>query len=314
MNVLECSLRLGKLLRKTKEGKNLICLQNSISEKYKENGDYSEYERFVEKNSSRYYFYSWDMSYKTFINVLTDYTIEHRELFIPTAKLISEDKEIADLAKTAIKFGNIFEQLVAIIISGGDFEDVVPTSWKFKIKNAISDVQIAVERTMLIKTIALFYNSNDGLLNSEATKKYLTLRENENLLPFSKKAFEIIEGATDVTNEEKILFEKMYLITEAVKKGIFYGFWDMINEISMDEIILGQELANAPLKEITFSHKNKYSSFLGRGWLYKIQLEEKYIYFMAHKKSVHFGQENNETIVSGIIYPDEDRMLFEKDE
>lgn len=63
------------------------------------------------------------MAYKTFLNVLTDDSIEHRKMFIPTAELISSDTKIKELALTAKSFGNIFEQLVAVSISGGEYED-----------------------------------------------------------------------------------------------------------------------------------------------------------------------------------------------
>ena len=46
------------------------------------------------------------------------------------------------------------------------------------------------------------------------------MREKEKLLPFSEKALEIISETEDVSEEENILYEKMYLIMEAVKKGI----------------------------------------------------------------------------------------------
>ena len=88
-------------------------------------------------------------------------------------------------------------------------------------KNAISDVQISVERTLLVKTIAVFYKKHQNLLNSSATQKYLLMREKEKLLPFSEKALEIISETEDVSEEEKLLYEKMYLIMEAVKKRHF---------------------------------------------------------------------------------------------
>lgn len=94
MNVLDYSIRLGKLLRKTEEGKNLFQLEASIEEKYKGNDAFHQYEQFAEKKTSQYYFYSWDMAYKTFLNVLTDDSIEHRKMFIPTAELISSDTKI----------------------------------------------------------------------------------------------------------------------------------------------------------------------------------------------------------------------------
>ena len=45
---------------------------------------------------------------------------------------------------------------MAVSISGGEYEEIIPDSWKYKVRNAISDVQIAVERTLLMKTVAIF--------------------------------------------------------------------------------------------------------------------------------------------------------------
>ena len=209
MNVLDYSIRLGKLLRKTEEGRSLLQLETGIEEKYKNNDTFCHYEQFAERNTSQYYFYSWDMAYKTFINMLTDDSIEHRDFFIPTAELISVDEGIKTLASTAVAFGNTFEKIVAVIISGGEYETIIPGSWKYKVKNAISDIQIAVERTLLIRTIAVFYQMHPDLLNNAATQKYLTEREEKKLLPFSQKAFEMMSEAKDVSKEEKVLYEKI---------------------------------------------------------------------------------------------------------
>lgn len=254
------------------------------------------------------------MAYKTFLNVLTDDSIEHRKMFIPTAELISSDTKIKELALTAKSFGNIFEQLVAVSISGGEYEEIIPHSWKYKIRNAISDVQIAVERTLLMKAFAIFFQKHSDLLNNVATQKYLTEREEKKLLPFSEKAIIAMSEAKDVSEEEKILYEKMYLIMEVVKKGIFYGFWGMINEVREDELLTDAGLYGSPLHEVTFTYRNNIYSLLGEGWLYKIQLEDEHVFFMAHKKEVRFGKDNEKTTISGIVYPADDRGLFEKAE
>ena len=288
MNVIDYSIKLGKLLRETEEGKKLFQLETNIEEKYKSDNAFQQYEQFVEKKTAQYYFYSWDMAYKTFLNLLTDDSIEHRKIFIPTAELISSDIKIKELALISNSFGDIFEQLVAVSISGGEYEEIIPDSWKYKVRNAISDVQIAVERTLLMKTVAIFYQKHTDLLNNVATQKYLDKRE------------------------EKILYEKMYLIMEAVKKGIFYGFWGMVNEVRGDELLTDADLHGSPLHEATFSYRNNIYSFWGNRWLYKIQLKDEHVFFMAHKKEVHFGKDNAKTTISGIIYPTDDKGLFEK--
>lgn len=311
MTVLDYSLKLGNLLRKTEEGTKLLKLKSSIEDKYDGNSAYNEYERFAENKTSEYYFFAWEASYRSFMNVLQDDTMEHRAIFLPTAELVSTDKSIKEMANEAVAFGNIFEKLVAAIISGGKYEEVIPGSWKYKIRVAISDVQIAVERTLLPRTMAMYYHKNRNLLDNSATKRYLTKREDKTLLPFSQKAIELMDATTDVPEDEKLLYEKMYLIMEAVKKGIFYGFWRMVNKINENELLEYDGLKGAPLKEVSFEHLNNYSSFLGRGWLYKIQFKDREVFLMAHKKTVHLGKEDGKSTVYGIVYPANDRGLFE---
>lgn len=312
MTVLECAVRLGGLLRKTKEGSELLALKSDIDEKYNGNDNFNQYESFVEKESSRYYFYSWDMAYNTFLRVLDDAEIEHRELFLPTAELVSSDESIKEFSKAAVEFGHIFESLVPVIITGEKYDTVIPSTWKYKIRNAISDIQIAVSRTLLSREIAIFHQQNGDVLNKAATQEYLSKREDKRVLPFTDEALKMMEDATDVGYEEKMLYEKMHLIMEAVKKGVFYGFWKMINEVTEEELITYDELVNPSLKEVSFVHKNNYSSFFGRGWLYKVYFNSSWVYFMAHHKSVHFGRDDDNSVVSGVVYPADDKGFFDR--
>ncbi len=66
---------------------------------------------------------------------------------------------------------------MAVSISGGEYEEIIPDSWKYKVRKCDFDVQIAVERTLLIKTVAIFYQKHTDLLNNVATQKYLDKRE-----------------------------------------------------------------------------------------------------------------------------------------
>ncbi len=311
MTVLDYSLILGNLLRKTEEGTKLLKLKSSIEQKYNENKAYSQYEEFAEGKTSEYYFFAWDASYQSFLNVLQDETMEHRAIFLPTAELISSDESIKEMVNEAVTFGTIFENLVSAIISGGKYEEITPTSWKYKIRTAISDVKVAVERTLLPRTIALYYHKNHNLLDNVATKRYLAKREDKTLLPFSQRVIELMASTTDVPDEEKLLYEKMYLIMEAVKKGIFYGFWRMVNEITEDELLEYEGIKGSPLKEVSIEHQNNYSSFMGKGWLYRIQLANEQVFLMAHKRTVHLEKEGK-TTVYGIVYPASDRGLFEE--
>lgn len=122
MTVLDCAIRLGSLLRTTEEGLALISLKTKMEEKHNTNDAFGEYERFAEKETSKYYFFSWDMAYETFLGVLKNEEMEHRAIFLPTANLVSSDDEIKEFSKAAVSFGHIFEKLVVVIISGGKYD------------------------------------------------------------------------------------------------------------------------------------------------------------------------------------------------
>lgn len=311
MNVVDYAIRLGKFLQKTEEGRKLIQFEAQIEEEFKGNDAFREYQRYAKENTSRYYFHAWDMAYRIFEHVLEDDSIEHRNMFIKTAELVSSDKDIKELASMAAAFGNIFEHLYASIVTGGDYEKAIPVTWKYKVKNAVADVQTAVERTLLIRELVLCYQRHPDLINNDSFKNYMDEREKSKILPFSNKAYEVMKEEKGLPNEVKLIFEGLFLISEAVKKGIFYGFWNMVNEIEEDELLDSDTLHGEPLREVTFSHKNNYSSFFGVGWLYGIQLGSEHVYFMAQNKKVEIGQKAERSTVTGIIYPINDRGLFE---
>ena len=78
------------------------------------------------------------------------------------------------------------------------------------------------------------------------------------------------------------------------------------------ELIRCDELNSTELQEVSFAHKNNYSSFFGWGWLYRIQLNSKYVFFMAHRRSIDLIGDNAGSTVFGIVYPTEDKGLFGK--
>ncbi|MBE6035005.1 MAG: hypothetical protein E7222_09975 [Clostridiales bacterium] len=311
MNVLDYSIRAGKLFRKTEEGRALLEAKNSIDEKYKiDNTCFSEYLQYVRGKETQFYFFAWQVAYDAFISVIDDKEFEYRQLFLKTAELLKDDNDVKVLIDIANKVGKVFDNLSSLCLTGGDVEKNVSKEWKFKMKNAISDVQLAVQRTLLASTIASYYGENMNLLNNEITKKYLDEREARQFLPFSREALSCASKYGELSEEEKTLYEKMFLVREAINKGFFYGFWENVNELTADDIIDGNEFNQGVLREIVFSHENNTSSF-SHSWLYKIWNKEGYFYLMAHKKEVKIiPQEGGKSTVTGIIYPTDDRRLF----
>lgn len=312
MNVLDYAIRVGTFFRKTEEGRALLEAKKSIEEKYiTERAIFADYLQLVSEKETQFYFFAWQAAFNAFMSVIDDKEFEHRQLFLKTAELIKDDEDVKELIDNANKVGDIFNIVNSLCLTGEDIEIKVPKEWKYKIRNAISDVQLAVQRTLMASTIASYYGRSVNLINNKTTKMYLDEREIKQYLPFSSAALNCAGEYSDMPEEEKMLYEKMFLVREAISKGIFYGFWGKINELRLEDIIDGKELEQGALKEVVFSHVNSSFSF-GSSWLYKIWSEGGYSYLMAHKREVTIMPQNEgKTTVTGIIYPTDDRRLFD---
>lgn len=311
MNVLDYSIKVGRLLRKTNEGRKFIEIQNRIEERYGEDVVYSLFKQLVNNQETKFYFAAWAMAYYTCLGILEDQTLENRQIFIRTAELVKSDVNFKKLAEAAIELENLFQLIASGALSDVEIDKRLPKEWKYRIVDSISDIRLAVKRTLMGKYFALFNAKKRGFINAEAAKRYLDLREKSRILPFTNEAISMIKDNKELPDEEKELYEKMYLIREAINKGLYYGFRGKINEINQDEIIT--ELSNIEdmfLQEITITHNNVKATF-SDGWLYKICHNNEYFYFMAHSKKVHIEGGIGDATIIGVTYPRDDRRIFE---
>jgi len=311
MNVLDYSIKVGRLLRKTNEGRKFIEIQNRIEEKYSKEVVYSLFTQLVNKQETKFYYAAWAMAYDTYIGIIEDETFENRNMFIRTAELVKKDEDFKKLADASRELENIFQIIASSSLSGQDIDQLLPKEWKFRIRDSISDIQLAVKRTLMGKHFALYNAKNRGFINTDAAKKYLDMREKCHFLPFTKEAISMIHDNKELPEEEKELYEKMYLIREAINKGIYYGFRGKINEINEEEI--STELSDIEgkfLQETTIAHNN-IKATVSDGWLYKIYHDNEYFYYMVHSKEVRFENGLGNATIIGVSYPKDDRRIFE---
>ena len=310
MNVIDYALRLGKFLRKTPEGKALLQKYDMLEERYKDNESWKQFGDFVERKNSRYYFYAWDVAYTSFAGVIDDVEMEHRNLFLKTAEIVTSDDDIKELAAMAVEFGNIFEEIVGLVVTGGNVKNVIRPNWKYKIENSIEDIRIAVQRTMFTQEIAKCAQKHKDEFKSEAASEYCDIREKEAFLAYSDDAREFMQQYPNISDDYKRVIENIYLVKEVVKKGIFYGFWDQLVVINEEDLMDASSLTISELKEVTFTHMDMVSVVINKGWLYRINLESGYIYFLANHKVWHMDHGEQHSEVKGIVYPDQDKDFY----
>lgn len=311
MNVIDYSIKVGKLLRETDEGKPFLDLLNEIEGAYCNTIAYSMFTQVVNDLEAKCYFSAWKEAYNRYLSILNDRTLEENQAFMNTAELLKNDDRFKELVDESLKLERVFQIVSLACMSGGDIATLAPKEWKFRLKDSISDIQLSVKRTLMGKYFGIYNLKKKNFLDNPVAKRYLDLREKNLSFPFSQEAYSIIYAEKELPGEEKELYEKMLLIREAISKGVFYGFREKINEINENEIIaVTDDIENRFLHEVTITHSN-ITATMSDGWLYKIYQNDEYYYFFVYSKEVRIEKSIGNATIKGIAYPKDDRKIFE---
>lgn len=315
MNIIEASIRLGKALRKTDIGRQLINTYQIVSEKYKkeENSDYSLFYQSVEKEACQYNFFAWTISYDKFSYVYENPDSENATLFLSTAKLVIADEDIKKLADEAMKLGEIVTKLLDFVLTNKREFNEFGNS--FKVKNAITDLMMTIQRTSLILYIA---SKLSTVIYNQRFAEYETERRNKKFLPFSNEAMKFIAEHIETDELIKDGIERIIFLQYVISKGIFEGFWDIVSEINENEITKSNLEFKEKITEVEFCHNNIFIEIIHReSWLYKLIYSDRTIYVLANEKSLCLANKNDKdkevATISGIVYPEEDVKFFESE-
>ncbi|SDB25993.1 hypothetical protein SAMN02910298_01318 [Pseudobutyrivibrio sp. YE44] len=310
MNVLEYSIKVGKEFRKTDEGRKLLDIVNHVEEKYRGDFQYGVYKQYVESKVNRFYFSSYRVIYQTLLNVLNEDDNPEKDFLVNIANMVREDDLFTELVNASDEVSRLFDIVAHGCLVGEDISDKIPKNWKFRITNSISNVKLAVDRTLMKKSFSLYNNTNRGFLYKEKAKEYFDFREKNRVLPFSKESIAIMNNFTELSDEEKMLYEKMFLVREAINQGIFFGFYGRIHEISEKDFLHEIALEKSQLKEIALVSSD-IRTMGDEAWLYKVYCGDEHLYYMAHSKQLKGNSVDNKATILGIVYPKDDRRLFE---
>lgn len=315
MNIIEASIRLGKAIRKTDIGRQLLNTYQLVSEKYRneENGDYSLFNQSVEKEACQYNFFAWIISYDKFSYINENPDSENANLFLNTAKLVLADEDVKKLADEAMKMGEIVTKLLDFVLTNNREFNGFGNS--FKVKNAITDLMMSIQRTSLILYIASKLRT---VIENQKFVEYETERRNKKFLPFSNEAMKFIAENIETDELIKDGIERIVFLQYVISKGIFEGFWDIVSEIQENEITKSNLEFNGKITDVEFCHNNIFIELIHReSWLYKLIYSDRNVYVLANKKSICFVNKDDKdkevATISGIAYPEEDVKFFESE-
>lgn len=314
MNIIEYAIRLGKAIRKTPEGRELIDCHTLVLEKYNnEDHNFYQFRELVDHKSSNNDFFAWNIAYDIFEDLLKKPVEENTRMFLETAKLVVADPQIKKLADKAKIIGQITENISQVMITTKEISDIKELTLSSKVKNAIVDLQMALQRTGVVLFIIRKCQVKKECFTTPEYSEYCKNREDSELIPYSQEAYNFIYQNTEINDDYKECIERTMFLRYAIKKGIFEGFFGIVKNIRECDLKEFSDVEDDKIKDITFIHTNIVEELRNKkSWLYKINSGKIY-YVLSNQKELHFCSDQEKVTVKGIIYPSEDVGFFEQE-
>ena len=252
--------------------------------------------------------HGWSITYEKMKQYVKNDLDNGDKLILDTAKYVLENDEFKKMSDISEKMGKIAVKLSdAIICSKYDDDDVKDLLKIMKVKNAVMDLQMAVERSGL--KVFLLKNAQFLSMNDEYE---LELRKS-NYVPYigEHKPELCNKGMNDIFID---LVDRMMFVQYMMLMGIFEGFWDILIELSKEDGVEGNLSQPNGIRRGSFIHKNIGKEIVNKeAWMYKIHDDKDSFYFLANKRIIHIEKNEGKSEVYGIAYPKEDIGLFEKE-
>lgn len=320
MNIIEYSIRLGKSLNKLTLGKDLKNIYYLVKEKYmtndveqKEHYYYSIYNQCAEQDCARYHFFGWTVAFEKMKSYVEDKNDESDKLMLAASEHVIQNEDILNLALEAQKMGQLIVKIADAVITGKySDEDICMILKNIKVKNAITDLQMAVERSGL--KMFMVKNSKHLFTANSQYDEYQEELKRQNYIPYvgEKRPTIAIENVDNVYID---MMDRLLFIQHIIFMGIIEGFWNILINLDESEVLEGQVHQTDKIKSCSFYHNNIEQELENReSWMYKIYIDQDYVYVIANKRTLRFEfeKEKQSTEVHGICYPKEDLGLFEE--
>lgn len=317
MNIIEYAIRLGKNLNKLTLGKDLKSTYYRVGEQYKTNDIeqkeqyYSVFNQCAQKYCAKNHFFGWFLAYAMMKRYVESKHEESNGLML-AAQYVIQNEDILQLVQQTQKMGELIVKIAdAVINNNYDDEDICKILKNIKVKNALTDLQMAVERSGL--KMFMIKNSEHFFVEESQYDEYEEELNKINYIPYlgEKRPAIALENVDDVYID---MIDRLSFIKHIILMGIFEGFWDILINLDESDGVEGQISQVSKIKSCSFSHKSIEKELLNReSWMYKIYIGKDYVYVLAKERAIHFDKGNQSTEVLGICYPKEDFGLFEEE-
>lgn len=308
IDVISCSIRLGKYLRKIPEYKIIYQFYFSDTGKI----IFSEYKQLLNKYFMKYGFYAFDCV----DNLLKENSREPSNIGYSIAKPImdflnaqSNYKEIISISK---ELGRIVNEYINELMGKTTTFPIINVSQHpLKLQQISNELSTSILRTGVFKWVLnkeyreLFQKCPEFIHEYEIeTEQYRTN------YPYCKEIVKIIKGLT--ANQKKIayLVENIELVRFLIRNGIIQGFFFEIFEIPESEITKIKE-KNKDKSIYPVILKSNMIFPTNQLMIFKYTIKGKEKYLLARKIVTQFELGKFSMCIAGYCYPTNEYLLFD---
>ncbi|WP_285767523.1 hypothetical protein [Peribacillus sp. SI8-4] len=306
MNIAETSYKLGKVIKKIDEGKELLDVIKITKEKTSPEAWYNFFKLVISNaREGLGHYYGIPNAYYLLEANKENQKNESLKKEIEEILSIPEYKKLVELG---IYFGNAIEELHKDIIAPTIPKKFAGTVAKPKLKRKIQDLHVSVQRTGIVKYFLREFAQNQNSIN--IFSDYESKRSN---YPFDKKNRLLIHQLAR-SNEEFNLLISNELISSVfgfMKRLIFEAHLELVIELNETEIT-SQVMRN--ISDFGIIRINTINPLLlNQGFTFRIvrQGEENFGFF--NKKQSSYSQEAWNCKLSGYLYTQDDKDMFYKE-
>lgn len=304
MNIAEASYRVGQALKKIDEGKEMLDLLKVIQDKTSPEAWHNFFKLVITnaRNGLGHYYGIANAYYLLEAN-------KEDQMSVVIKKEIEEILSIPEykkLVELGIYFGNAIEELNKEIITPATPKNFAGTVAKPKLKRKIQDLHVSVQRTSIVKYI--FTNLATNQKSMDIFSKYDLKRSS---YPFTKENRILIQRLSKNNEELNLLYssELFSTVIDYMKRLIFETHLGIIIELDESDITSKEVKTIDKFDVIRIKCTNPL--LLNEGFTFKIVEPGVERFGLFTNKRFSFSQENWNCKLSGYIYPQDDKGLFD---
>lgn len=304
MNIVESSYKVGLVLKKVKQGKDLLQLYREAQESVPVSV-WKNYEKIGRKKWGKHYFiYPYALSVYKENRDKENLPLSLKE----EIEMVLNSEKINKFSNACKEFGMVLEEMAEVIFQPTLYKKFLSIDTPPKLVRSIQDLSISCHRTGLLKQIMKIYKLNGF---EEKIDKYEEKKKDLDLIPFNHDVRMLIRTVADekISKESLYIMETFSVMLNVIKQVIFESHFDLILNLSNEDISIIKKYERNKLILIAIRLNEHMINIMNwNGSIISFSEGNKIQYALVSKRKLSWKDSSIKIEVWGMMYPYNDTI------